>query len=413
MILTQQVWAKGSAMEKQQIKTERLPSGDLEVTCEPLLKGSVEASWVDSSGTRHVGISTEEELRALGNVPDDYVTLSFRPNSWTQQDEDGPFVAHQAKGSFAPPRPQQRLMEDLLEEIKASSPIRPRNIPAQNERGERMLEISIVDPHFGLQCFRGQSDEDYDLAIAAYRYMGAVQRLVRAASIYGPFDKILFPFGNDYIHAEPMPSGKGEAYGTTSGVSQPEMVDWYETYRYGERTLRETLTYLSEIAPVEALVVMGNHDKNTTYTIGRVMNAYFHNDENVNVDCSPDPYKFVEWGCNLIGFEHGHNVAQVRLAALMANEAAQAWARTEGGYREWHLGDQHRKGSAKPSMLEEQGVSVEFLPSLVAPNTWHRAKSFNHQKRGAMAWVWDKEAGPIARLQVNINSLTGEFMDAA
>ena len=34
-------------------------------------------------------------------------------------------------------------------------------------------------------------------------------------------------------------------------------------------------------------------------------------------------------------------------------------------FGKWHLGDQHRKGSSKTSMLEEQGVSVEFLPGEV------------------------------------------------
>jgi len=136
-----------------------------------------------------------------------------------------------------------------------------------------------------------------------------------------------------------------------------------------------------------------------------VMNAYFHQNDNVTVECDPSPYKFKRYGVNLIGFEHGHSVATIRLAALMANERPQDWAETK--YREWHLGDQHRKGSAKPSVMEEQGVSVEFLPSLTAPNEWHRLKSFNWQKRGAMAWVWDYNYGPLARLQINIDSTTG------
>ena len=92
----------------------------------------------------------------------------------------------------------------------------------------------------------------------------------------------------------------------------------------------------------------------------------------------------------------------------MANECRDIWQETV--YREWHLGDQHRKGSAKPSMHEEQGVSVEYMPGLVVPNEWHRLKSYNWQKRGALAFVWDKTAGPIARLQVNINSYTGKIM---
>ena len=92
----------------------------------------------------------------------------------------------------------------------------------------------------------------------------------------------------------------------------------------------------------------------------------------------------------------------------MANECKDAWSQTV--YREWHCGDQHRKGSGKPMMFEEQGVSVEFLPGLTPPNEWHRIHSYNWQKRAGMAFVWDYTAGCIARIQTNVNSYTGEIM---
>ena len=105
----------------------------------------------------------------------------------------------------------------------------------------------------------------------------------------------------------------------------------------------------------------------------------------------------------------GHSIKPIRLAALMANETRlDGWA--EARYCEWHCGDQHRKGTMKPNVFEEQGVSVEFLPGLTPPNEWHRIKSFNWQKRGAMAFVYDHDEGPIARLQVNIDNYTGYFM---
>ena len=113
---------------------------------------------------------------------------------------------------------------------------------------------------------------------------------------------------------------------------------------------------------------------------------------------------------NLIGFEHGHSVKPIRLAALMANERPDDWAETL--YREWHLADQHRKGSSKPAMLEEQGVAIEYLPGLPPANEWHRLKAFNRQQRAGVAFVWDHEEGPIHRAQVNISRITGERMGA-
>jgi hypothetical protein len=155
---------------------------------------------------------------------------------------------------------------------------------------------------------------------------------------------------------------------------------------------------LRQVAPVKIYQIPGNHSRQADFTMALMLDAYFHNTPDVVVDCSSSPYKFHQFGKNLIGFEHGHSVKSIRLAALMASECPEAWATTR--YREWHLGDQHRKGTGP--IFEEQGVSIEYVPGLTAPNSWHRLKGFNHQKRGAMAFVWDHKAGQIARILHNI-----------
>jgi len=391
---------------RQIVHTKRTEQG-LEVSCEPIIRGDLEATWVDKNGIRHIGFSTEEELRAVGNVPGEYECIAFKPNTWpVQQKGSEPFVAHQSKGTFVPPKPGKFVIDNLLRELELKSPKVPyKHAPRRKPSNRRMLEISIMDPHFGLDCYAPGADIDYNLEIARSLYLYAVHELLALGKNYGDIDEILLPIGNDFLHAEPIVMSKGIGHGTAGGTAQPEMVAWHHAYMEGEKMLREAIMLLSEIAPVTVLEIPGNHDRYSAFTLARVMNAYFHKNDNVTVECDPSPYKFKRYGVNLIGFEHGHSVATIRLAALMANERPQDWAETK--YREWHLGDQHRKGSAKPSVMEEQGVSVEFLPSLTAPNEWHRLKSFNWQKRGAMAWVWDYNYGPLARLQINIDSTTG------
>ena len=396
------------------IRTVR-DDGTIEVNITPITTNAMSFE-IDELGVRHFGFRTEQQTRAVSNIPDDYDTVIFKPNNWVQQDEEGPFIAHQAKGSFSPPHPGKFVLDSLLKRLESKSPVVP-SIHMQTNREEnprRMLEVSIMDPHLGLQCFTPGADANYDLDIAEELYMWAVKELVILGGAYGGIEEILFPIGNDFLHAEPIVMSKGIGHGTAGGTAQPEMIAWHETYERGEELLRKAILFLSQIAPVTVLEIPGNHDRYSAFTLARVMNAYFHNNDNVTVECDPAPFKFKKYGVNLIGFEHGHSVSQIRLAALMANECSPVdpshprygWWQ-ESKYKEWHLGDQHRKGSAKPSVLEEQGVSVEFLPSLTAPNEWHKLKSFNWQKRGAMAWVWDYDLGPTARLQVNIDSHTG------
>jgi len=155
--------------------------------------------------------------------------------------------------------------------------------------------------------------------------------------------------------------------------------------------------------------ISGNHDRQTSFSLGWVLWAYYHNDENVEVEVNPSPYKFWQWGVNLVGLDHGHSKKLERLAALMANETRiNGWQ--DARYCEWHLGDQHRKGSGRPVIMTEQGVGVEFLTGLTPANEWHKIKTFNWQPRGATGFVWDKDEGPLARVQVNIDSYTGRPM---
>ena len=397
--------------KQQEIVREVLPDGTIEVTVTPIFT-NVRSCYVDQDGIKHVGIITEEELRGICNIPDEYNTVAFKPNNWPQQQRISkhrtePFIGHQAKGTFSPPKADQVAAERILAELRKASPkVAKIKHTIKKRRGKRMLEIAVMDPHFGLACFEPSADLNYDLKTARYLYLEAIRELVHLALAHGNIDEIVFVFGNDYIHAEPQPGRKGSAFGTTSGVNQSEMLNWTHTYVFAEETVITAIEMLTEVAPVRVVVVPGNHDGTSSFTLGRVLFNRFYNNKNVTVEADASPYKFVRWGVNLIGFEHGHNIPPIRLAALMANECSGDGPRKgwfdETKYHEWHLGDQHRKGSAKPAMFEEQGVSIEYLPSIVAPNEWHRLKAFNHQKRGAMAFLWDASSGPIARIGVNL-----------
>lgn len=297
------------------------------------------------------------------------------------------------------------VLEELLHRIEEARPLIKPIWRAKPKRGarKRMLEVSLFDIHFGLRCYAPAADGDWTPDSAREMTLDILEKLLTDAEAEGPYEYILLPLGNDFYHCDNV------FHTTTAGTPQPEADAWHHTYLIGEAFAVEMIERCKQVAPVKILMVPGNHARQSEYTLGRYLWAYYRNDANVEVDASSSPYKFEHYGVNLIGFEHGHSIRQqVRLAALMANECRDVWGETV--YREWHLGDQHRKGSSKPSVHEEQGVSVEFLPGLVMPNEWHRLKSYNWQKRAGLAFVWDKEAGPVMRLQVNVNAYNHQLM---
>lgn len=355
-------------------------------------------------------LTLDEALAICGVDLTKYKVMSFEPRQWTTTLKDDHKRPVQVLNSYMrikfEPRPvDEQSLSQLLVEIRKNSPIVPPRFDlSAPDRIRRELELSIMDPHLGLRCGYPEADGDWNAEIAEELLFEVTESLLRDAAAFGPFERIILPFGNDFLHIDNMVSS------TTKGTIQPESDSLLPLWMKAEKLALRWILRLSEIAPVKVYVIRGNHDNVMTFAMGRLIDAYFYNNENVEVEADEAPYRFHRFGCNLVGFEHGHAVAPIRMAALMANERPQDWAETHGGYREWHLGDQHRKGSSKTSTFEEQGVSVEYLPGLTMPNAWHRSHSYNWQKRAGSAYVWDYTRGPVARLYANISNRTHKVM---
>lgn len=353
-------------------------------------------------------INTAEELMAKSGIDLElYEVERITVNNWevagAKKETDGIWKTglRQIKVVLRRKRNEQVSIERILEQVAAKSPVglKLKYPKPKLQKHRRALEVSIMDPHYGMQCYRGESDHNWSLEECSRLCLWSIESLLKRAEAYGQFEEIVFPFGNDFLHHD------NQMHTTTKGTLQPEGLSFQYVYENAIRLAVTMVDLLTQIAPVRVVQVSGNHDQQASFSLGHVLKAYYRRDQNVTVDVSPSPYKFYRFGTNLIGFDHGHHVKSNRLAALMAHECREHWAQTS--FREWHLGDQHRKGTGSPVIMEEQGVGVEYLPALTPPNAWHRLKGFNWQQRGAMAFVWDHDEGPIARVQVNLNSYTG------
>ncbi len=304
--------------------------------------------------------------------------------------------------------PEVLAFEDLVKRMESASPVVPVIArPALKKTGvvKRELEVSLLDIHLGMRTYAGDSDIDWTPDDCERMTMDLLERLLVRAECQGPFSRILFPFGSDYLHSDNIYNL------TTKGTAQPECDAFRNNMLRGEVLAIRMVERLKEEAPVKVLSVPGNHDFHASMSLGRTLKAYYRNDANVEVDAGPSPFRFHRFGVNLVGFDHGSAIKSgLRLAGLMANETRQTgWA--DALYCAWHMGHGHRKGTPNPSFMAEQGVSIEYLPSLCPANSWHRNKGLNNQIRGAVAFVWDEKCGPIASLATHINSYTGEIME--
>lgn len=334
------------------------------------------------------GICQARSLEALLDLLD--VDLdTWRVSKWIGN-QWGKGDMWQIKAWFERKPVEETTIDALVARLEEIGPFNPTTFRSREEATSgRALEISIADPHFGLRAFAGPSVDDYDFNIAKQLYTRSIELLLDRAEPYGPFDEIIFVTGNDFMHADNV------FHTTTQGTGQPEMDSWHQTFLLAEELLIETVAGLAERAKVEVIMVPGNHARQSEFALGRILQAYFHNDERVSVDAGPEPYKFHTYGFNLIGYDHGHSIKPLRLASLMANECPTEWA--ESINREWHCADQHRESA----VFSEFGVQIKFLPSMAVQNEWHKIKGFSWAHRCSLGFVYDFENGLICTPQVN------------
>lgn len=278
--------------------------------------------------------------------------------------------------------------EAIMAEMRSYSPsIKMASKEKYNfENKETLLEISIFDPHFGKLGWGEETGEDYDLKIAEKRVKNAIKDLLSRVNLNN-VQKILLPLGNDLINVD------NNNNTTTAGTQQSTDVRFMKIIKVVRRILVEIIEELSLIAPVDVIIVPGNHDTSTAFMIGEILDATFYNNERVTVDNSPKVRKYYRYGSVGIQWSHGNEEPHQSLGIIFATEEPELWAATK--FRFSQLGHFHKNKKINyVSVDEHQGFQVQIIPSLSGIDAWHYKKGYNtlHQ---AKSFLYHKTKGLI------------------
>lgn len=251
-----------------------------------------------------------------------------------------------------------------------------------------LFEVDIPDLHFGKLAWGEESGSDYDIKIAKKIALSALESLLGFASRY-EVSKIVFPIGNDFFNVD------NKSNTTTHGTPQQEDTRWQKTFRLGRQLCVEMIDRCAMVAPVDVLIVPGNHDEERSFYLGDSLEAWYHNCNYVTVNNKAMKRKYYPFGVNLIGFTHGYYEKPDRLPFVMPNEEPHKWAASK--YREWHLGHVHHKKDLLYRTEDKEGVTIRYLRSLSATDTWHFDKTFIGNIRAAEAFLWDAKRGLVGQ----------------
>lgn len=283
--------------------------------------------------------------------------------------------------------PYELSKEDLKKELLeyTGKVITPKH---KNKEKGLLLEFAPFDLHWGKLAWAEESGHDYDMKEAALALNKSIDYTIQAASKF-PINKILFPFGNDFFQID------NEQNATTAGTRQDVDSRFKKILREGRKIVIETIEKLKKIAPVDVVIVAGNHGNLSEFMLGDLLEVKYEKDVNVNVNNSAMSRKYYSYGKNLIGFTHGNEEKSADLVGIMATEQPNLWSQCK--HRFWHLGHFHMMQER-----EQQGVKIQYLASLSGSDAWHTKKGYVNNTRGVNSFLYDKEMGLVHRIFFNL-----------
>jgi len=259
---------------------------------------------------------------------------------------------------------------------------------------KNLLEINIADLHLGKLCWHGETGENFDTKIAQERFLNILKQLIERVKFFD-YERILFPVGNDFFNSDNLFNS------TTAGTPQDDDLRWQKLYKIGRELLIRAIDYLRLYAPVDVVVIQGNHDFQRMYYLGDSLSLWYSRCDDVTVNNEPKTRKYYKYGKVLLGFAHGSDEKFKELPLIMAQEASDLWSDTK--YREVHIGHFHHKKVMNFLESEDfKGIMIRQMSSITGIDAWHAKKGFVGNIKAANAFLWNEDNGLIAIFEANV-----------
>jgi hypothetical protein len=392
---------KDTVIKKEQIHAEEKEDGTLELDYRGNIHIKTVAQLIETS---QVDLNDWKLDKGIVNKYD--VTMKLKKTTFDEV-TNKPIVTHepatfqnfQVKLFLSRKRTedQQTAFNEFIQNIRDNAPKFKFVSPGvtTGNRKKYLLELSLPDLHIGKLSWEDESGENYDTKIAIERYNQSVAKLLDHVRHYkDEIEEILLPIGNDLFNID----NKNNM--TTAGTPQHVDSRWQQMFNKAKGLLISNINDLMQIAPVKVVMVSGNHDMQTVFYLGSVLEAYYRNTDRVNIDNTPTQRKYHSYGINLIGFTHGNEEKHQELGLIMATEKPELWANSK--CRQFHLGHFHSRKTTKYLDVQEfQGFTVRILPSLSGTDAWHNSKGYMSMK-SAVAYLYSKDNGLVAEFSHNI-----------
>ena len=254
------------------------------------------------------------------------------------------------------------ISDSIIDSIKQLAPLPLKSIEQKGGKEKVHLELNLYDCHFGKQDFI----TDEGSKETSQRFKESINTFVSLTMNSYHISKITIAIGNDLFNIDNIQKT------TTRGTPQDQDMGYEKMFIFVQQLVTETLLTLSRIAPLDIVMIQGNHDKQSVFLLGQVLGAFFSNHKDVRVD-NGIGRKIRFFGKTAVAFAHGEKDI-VKFPAIIYKDFWREISEYQKNEDiildsfEWHCGHWH---GAKVSLIEQMGIVVRFFGALSVNDRWH------------------------------------------
>lgn len=280
-----------------------------------------------------------------------------------------------------------RTLTSQVDYLKGSLEKAPKTVPRlklKKTSKPYALVVCPTDFHWGKYGWVDEVGETYHFDEARKRLFEKTQSLIDRIPV-AP-EKVFVGAGSDWFHVD------NDAGTTTKGTPQDMCASPAEILITGCKLAREHIDLLRQVAPVEVVMMAGNHDRHSSIALMMYLSAAYEDVDDVTITITANNRRYITYGDTLLGFTHGDGLSRkTNMAGLMAVEAREQWGLTK--HKVWFHGHLHHQ-----RLTEGDGCLIVQMPSLAGHDRYHARSGYTTSTAGLAAYFIDRDEGYIGSL---------------
>ena len=183
------------------------------------------------------------------------------------------------------------VLNNIKDLIETHSPYYPEI--KRDKNANHLLVINPADIHIGKYANGMETGDGYNVETACMRVLEGLEGLIAKAKGFDVV-RVLFCVGNDILHID-------NVYNTTTkGTRQDVDGKWWEHFEVALALYVKCVEVLRELAPVDIIHSMSNHDYQSGFHLAHALKSWFRNEKEISFDIGVAHRKYYQYGKNLI-----------------------------------------------------------------------------------------------------------------